>query len=147
VITSLIVDDECVAHEGIRLALERESDVTIVGEASDGPAAVNAIRTLAPDLVFLDIRMPGLSGFEVLQTVSRTQIRLPVVIFVTAFEQYAIKAFEAHALDYLLKPVEPRRFRDAVRRTRAALAKMQRLEQGHERVIEFLQSAEPLRDH
>ena len=134
-ITSLIVDDERLAREAIRLALERESDVTIVGEAADGPAAVHAIRTLAPDPVFLDIRMPGLSGFEVLQTVSQTQTRLPVVIFVTAFERYAIKAFEAHALDYLLKPVEPRRFHEAVQRSRAKLAKAALLEQSRGRVV------------
>lgn len=141
-ITSLIVDDERLAREGIRLALERESDVTIVGEAADGPAAVQAIKTLAPDLVFLDIRMPGLSGFEVLQKVSQTETRLPVVIFVTAFEQYAIKAFEAHALDYLLKPVEARRFRDAVQRSRAKLARAALLEQSRGRVIGLLQSYE-----
>ena len=143
-ITALIVDDERLAREGLRIALKREADVKIVGEAADGPAAVKAIAKLAPDLVFLDIRMPGLSGFEVLQKVSQTQPRLPVIIFVTAFDKYAIKAFEAHALDYLLKPVEPRRFRDAVQRSRAELAKEELLEQNHGRVVEFLQSHERL---
>ena len=121
-ITTLIVDDERLAREGLRIALKREADVKIVGEAADGPAAVKAIAKLAPDLVFLDIRMPGLSGFEVLQKVSQTQPRLPVIIFVTAFDKYAIKAFEAHALDYLLKPVEPTRFQNAVQRARTELA-------------------------
>jgi two-component system LytT family response regulator len=128
VITTLIVDDERLAREGLRIALKREADVKIVGEAADGPAAVKAISKLAPDLVFLDIRMPGLSGFEVLQKVSQSQTRLPVIIFVTAFDKYAIKAFEAHALDYLLKPVEPTRFQDAVQRARAELAKDELLE-------------------
>ena len=143
-ITTLIVDDERLAREGIRLALREEADLKIVGEAADGPSAVKAIGKLAPDLVFLDIRMPGLSGFEVLQKVSQTQTRLPVVIFVTAFDKYAIKAFEAHALDYLLKPVDPKRFRDAVQRTRTELAKEELLEQSHARVLEFLSSHERL---
>jgi two-component system LytT family response regulator len=142
VITALIVDDERLAREGVCAALKRENDVEIVGEAADGPAAVEAIGTLAPDVVFLDIRMPGLNGFEVLQRVSQTQTRLPLIIFVTAFDQYAIKAFEAHALDYLLKPVEPGRFRDAMQRTRAELARAAVLEQSRGRVIELLQSYE-----
>ena len=143
-ITALIVDDERLAREGLRIALKREADVKIVGEAADGPAAVKAIGKLAPDLVFLDIRMPGLSGFEVLQKVTQTQTRLPVIIFVTAFDKYAIKAFEAHALDYLLKPVEPTRFQNAVQRARAELAKDELLEQANKRVIDFLQSHERL---
>ena len=141
-ITALIVDDERLAREGVCAALKRESDVEIVGEAADGPAAVEAIGALAPDVVFLDIGMPGLNGFEVLQKVSQTQTRLPVIIFVTACDEYAIKAFEAHAFDYLLKPVEPGRFRDAMQRTREELARTARLEQSRGRVIELLQSYE-----
>jgi two-component system, LytTR family, response regulator len=122
-ITTLIVDDERLAREGIRIALKPEADVKIVGEAADGPSALKAIVKLAPDLAFLDIRMPGLSGFEVLDRVTQSGARLPIIVFVTAFDQYAVRAFETHALDYLLKPVEPKRVLAAVQRARAELAR------------------------
>jgi two-component system LytT family response regulator len=140
VITTLVVDDERLARTGIRLALKAEADVKIVGEAADGPSALQAIAKLAPDLVFLDIRMPGLDGFEVVDRVSQSQTRLPVFIFVTAFDQYAIKAFEARALHYLLKPVDPKRVLTAVQRARTELAKEGLLEEAHDRAIKILSS-------
>ncbi len=108
----LIVDDEPLAREGIRLLLENESDIEVVGEAADGAEAIEAIESLRPALVFLDVQMPGMSGVEVLEKLDRANI--PEVIFVTAYDQYALRAFEQHALDYLLKPFDDERFHDAL---------------------------------
>jgi two-component system LytT family response regulator len=119
-IRTLIVDDEPLARDGLRVRLSREPDVEIVGEAIDGVAAIDAILALAPDLVFLDVQMPGLGGFDVLERVSETH--LPIVIFVTAYDQYALKAFDVHALDYLLKPFSDARFAEALARARRAWA-------------------------
>jgi two-component system, LytTR family, response regulator len=112
----LIVDDEPLARERLRLLLGKEAGVTVCGEAADGRAAVDAIRKLRPDLVLLDIQMPGLDGFGVLRELEASE--LPMVVFVTAFDQHAVKAFEAHALDYLLKPCKPARLQDALERAR-----------------------------
>jgi two-component system, LytTR family, response regulator len=108
-IRTLIVDDEPRARKGIRVRLQEYPDIQIVGECSSGKEAVEVIGALAPDLVFLDIQMPEMNGLEVLQQLSSHP--LPLVIFVTAFDKYAIKAFEYHALDYLLKPIDEDRFK------------------------------------
>ena len=113
---TLIVDDEPLARRGVVLRLEKYSDVEIVGECGDGSSAVEKIFELSPDVVFLDVQMPGIDGFEVLRTLPREN--LPGVIFLTAYEQHALRAFEVHALDYLLKPVDDERFADAVNRAR-----------------------------
>jgi len=113
----LIVDDEPLARERIRTLLAGRKDVTIAGECRDGRSAVRAIRELRPDLVFLDVQMPEMDGFAVLEELG--QEALPAVIFVTAFDQYAIRAFEVCALDYLLKPFDPERFGRALDRARA----------------------------
>jgi two-component system LytT family response regulator len=120
-IRALIVDDEPLARERIRALLREEADVEVVGECADGPSAVAAIQKLSPDLVFLDVQMPGMDGFGVLRALGAG--RVPEVIFVTAYDQHAVKAFEAHALDYLLKPFKPARFREALRRAREQLAR------------------------
>lgn len=120
-IRTLVVDDEPLARHGVRLRLEREPDVAIVGEAADGPAAIEAIRTLRPELVFLDVQMPGLDGFQVLERVAGDH--LPMVVFVTAHEAHAVQAFEVHAIDYLLKPYTDARFGEALRRARTELAR------------------------
>lgn len=118
-IRALIVDDEPFAREGIRLHLERHPDVEVIGEAGDGERAAEAIRTLDPDVVFLDIEMPAMDGFQVIEAVGVEA--MPPVIFVTAYDEFALRAFEAHALDYVLKPVEPERFSRALDRTRKLL--------------------------
>lgn len=118
-IRTVIVDDEPLAREGIRLRLEREPDFEVVGEAGDGPAAVAALRSLAPELVFLDVQMPGLSGFEVLEQVG--DVCVPMVVFVTAHDHHALKAFDVHALDYLLKPFTEARFQATLTRVRNEL--------------------------
>jgi two-component system LytT family response regulator len=112
----LIIDDELLACERIRTLLADEPGIEILGECHDGQSAVTAIRDLAPELVFLDVQMPEMDGFAVLQQFEPD--RLPVVIFVTAFDQYAIKAFEVCALDYLLKPFDRDRFSKALSRGR-----------------------------
>ena len=116
----LIVDDEPLARDRLRLLLEGDREVEVVGEAGCGQDAVAAIKLLAPDLVFLDVQMPEMDGFEVLAAL-QTEPRLPIIIFVTAFNQHALRAFEVNALDYLLKPYERERFEQALRRAKDAL--------------------------
>ena len=110
----LIVDDEPLARRGVRLRLQRFQEVEVVGECGDGACAIERILELAPDLVFLDVQMPGLDGFDVLRALPRE--RLPFIIFLTAYEQHALRAFEVHALDYLLKPIDDERFSAAMER-------------------------------
>lgn len=115
-IRALIVDDEPLARERIRGLLEENPEVDVVGECSGGREAVGAIRALAPDLVFLDVQMAEMDGFAVLDEVGED--RIPAVIFVTAYDQHALRAFEAHALDFLLKPFDRERFERALRRVK-----------------------------
>lgn len=115
-IRTLIVDDEPLAREKLRAFLEAESDIEVVGEARDGKEAVQSIESLRPDLVFLDIQMPELTGFEVVENLDREA--LPQIIFVTAYDNYALKAFEVHALDYLLKPYDRERLHQALEKAR-----------------------------
>lgn len=116
-IRALIVDDEPLARERIRSLLRREADFEIAAEAADGAKAIAAIRKLQPDLVFLDAQMPQGGGFDVLDAIGAA--KMPLVIFVTAYDQYALRAFDVHALDYLLKPFDRERFQAALRRVRA----------------------------
>ena len=113
-IRALIVDDEALARERVRTLLATVPGVTVVAECSGGREAVEQILAERPDLVFLDVQMPDLDGFDVLEAVASEW--LPQVIFVTAYDEYAIKAFDVHAIDYLLKPIEPERFRKALAR-------------------------------
>lgn len=115
----LIVDDETVARRRIRRLLAAEPDVTVVGECADGASALKAIVSDKPDIAFLDVQMPELDGFEVVQSVPPTD--LPGVVFVTAFDRYALRAFDVQAIDYLLKPFTRERFRTALSRARARL--------------------------
>jgi two-component system LytT family response regulator len=119
-IRTLIVDDEPLARERIKRFLAGERDLELVGECSEGRAAVEAIRTLKPDLVFLDVQIPELDGFGVLDAVGPAE--MPAVIFVTAYDRYALQAFDVNALDYLLKPYNRERFRKAVERARSLLS-------------------------
>lgn len=118
-IRALIVDDEPLARRGIRQLLDREPDVTVIGEARNGREALRALRTLDPDLVFLDVQMPEVDGFGVLRAVGAEH--MPAVIFVTAFDAFAVRAFDAHAIDYLVKPLREARFAEAVQRVRERL--------------------------
>ncbi len=113
---TLIVDDEALARRGLRYRLSGIEDIELVGEAKNGREALKLINELAPDLVFLDIQMPGMDGFDVLRSLDRDD--MPTIVFVTAFDEFAVKAFEANALDYLLKPIEDERLEEALNRVR-----------------------------
>ncbi len=112
----LIVDDEPLARDTVRLLLDEQEGVEIVGEAKNGDEAVEMIGSENPDIVFLDIQMPGKTGFEVIEAVGAEN--MPVIVFATAYDEYALKAFEAQALDYLLKPYDDERFEEALSRAR-----------------------------
>src|SRR6059036_4201189 len=116
-IRAVIVDDEAPARALLREFLSAHADVEVVGECANGFEAVKVIGELEPDLVLLDVQMPKLDGFEVLELLDRP----PVVVFVTAFDEYALKAFEVHAVDYVLKPIGRERLADAVSQARARL--------------------------
>jgi two-component system, LytTR family, response regulator len=111
---TLIIDDEPLARKGLEIRLRQYPEIEIIAQCSSGREAVAAVKQYQPDLMFLDIQMPGLNGFQVIQTLQQQQIPLPMTVFVTAFDQYAVKAFEVHALDYVLKPVDENRLRRAV---------------------------------
>lgn len=137
-IRACIVDDEPLARERIRTLLEQEPDVQIVGECGDGGEAIAEIRATRPDLVFLDVQMPVVDGFGVLQALDSELP--PAVIFVTAYDQYALQAFEVHALDYLLKPFNGKRFKKAIERARDELARAGGNGTVNERLISLLEN-------
>lgn len=116
----LVVDDEPLARRGIIARLERHPDTEVAGQSASGRDAIAAIRALAPDLVFLDVQMPEVDGLEVVRQVGAAA--MPLVIFVTAFDSHAVEAFEVHALDYLLKPIDDERFDRALTRVRDRMA-------------------------
>jgi two-component system LytT family response regulator len=115
----LIVDDELLARQRIEDLLAKEKRVEIAGTASDGNAAIEAIRTLQPDVVFLDVQMPGRTGLEVVEAIGAEQ--MPATIFTTAFDRFALKAFDLAAVDYLVKPFDDERFAQALRRARKSI--------------------------
>lgn len=119
-IRTIIVDDEPLARRNLRVLLERDPQIEILEECRNGREAVKAINTLSPDLIFLDIQMPEMDGFDVLERVGPAHIQ--AIIFVTAFDQYALKAFDVHALDYLLKPFDDERFARALERAKSQIA-------------------------
>jgi two-component system LytT family response regulator len=136
----VIADDEPLARERLRTLLADEDWIDLVAECPDGPSAAAAIQQLRPDLVFLDVQMPGASGFDVIHTVGAD--RMPFVVFVTAFDRYALRAFDVHALDYLLKPFDRDRFRETLTRARKQL---QRRSNGEleRRLLELVQDLKP----
>ncbi len=138
-IRALVVDDEPLARDMIREMLEDDPEVEIVGECANGREAVEAIKSEKPDLVFLDIQMPELGGFEVLESLDRQTA--PYIIFVTAYDQYAVRAFEVHAFDYLLKPFDHERFDTAWQRVKEQI----KLDQGGEREQHILALLEELK--
>lgn len=116
----LVVDDEPLVRDGLRVLLERETDVRLLGEARNGDEALDCIRELRPDLVLLDVQMPGMDGLAVVESLEPEE--RPAFVFVTAHSEYAIKAFEVHAVDYLLKPFDAERFAMALSRARVRMA-------------------------
>lgn len=136
-IRAILVDDEPLALRGLKLRLAEFPEIEIVGEAANGREAVKLIKSAGPDLVFLDIQMPGLDGFGVVRALIGAPA--PMFVFVTAYDKYAIDAFEANALDYLVKPVEEERLKDAIHRARAAL-KSRAAASRESRLVELLAS-------
>lgn len=125
-----IVDDEPMARASLRKLLAEDAEVELVAELANGDDALRALPELAPDLVFLDVEMPGKTGFEVVAALPGSS--LPLIVFVTAYDQYALKAFEVHAVDYLLKPFDDDRFRTALERAKERLLQERVLDVGHE---------------
>ncbi len=134
-IRTLIVDDEPLARRGLELRLRKHDDIEIVGEAANGRQAFHAVSSLRPDLMFLDVQMPGVDGFELLRALPATLI--PLTVFVTAYDQYALAAFAASALDYLLKPVDDTRLDESIARARARLAE-RKAEDHYERLLKLI---------
>jgi len=126
-IRTLLVDDEKLAIQGLQLRLEPYSDVEIIGTCANGREAIRAIKTEKPDLVFLDIQMPGFDGFSVVKGVM--EIEPPLFVFVTAYEEHAIRAFEANAVNYLMKPVDEDKLADTLDRVRTRLAEKRSAEE------------------
>ncbi|MCC2615440.1 LytTR family DNA-binding domain-containing protein [Aestuariibacter halophilus] len=130
-IKALIVDDEPLARKGLALRLAEFDHVTVIGECQNGLDAVTEIVQSQPDLVFLDIQMPGLNGFQVINKLRELQQPIPLIIFVTAYDTYAIKAFDIHALDYVLKPVDDARLQEALEKVEQVFAMHQEGEHKH----------------
>lgn len=139
-IRTILVDDESLAIQGLKLRLEAHEDVEIVETCQNGREAIRAIKTHKPDLVFLDIQMPGFDGFSVVQ--GTMEIEQPLFVFVTAYGDHAIRAFEAQAVDYLMKPVEEQRLADALERVRQRLADRRQAQEA-ERLREVLAEVAP----
>lgn len=138
-LTVMVADDEALARRRIVELLEGRSSVRLVGQSATGPATVEAVRKLDPDLLFLDVQMPGLDGFEVLSKLSADE--RPIVIFSTAYDEYAISAFRVHAVDYLLKPFADERFHESVQRALHAF-RTRRAGDLHERLRHLLTEVE-----
>lgn len=125
-LTTIIVDDEPLARKGLEVRLAEFEQLELVCQCANGREAIQAIEKYLPDIVFLDIQMPGVSGFDVVSQLSTMAIdKLPLIVFVTAFDNYAIKAFEVHALDYLLKPVDENRLKQAIEKIELAIESQQ----------------------
>ena len=134
--TAMVVDDEELARVRLRKMLDEVGGVSVVGEAANGIEAVESIERLDPDLVFLDIQMPGMTGFDVIEALGD----VPLIVFVTAFDDYAIRAFEVNSIDYLLKPVEPDRLREAVGRAAELLSEGPVLEREIEKLTTMVRA-------
>jgi two-component system, LytTR family, response regulator len=137
-IRTCIVDDEPLARDRIRALLAQEPDIDVIAECADGGEAIRVIKHERPDLVFLDVQMPVVDGFGVLQSLDADAP--PAVVFVTAYDQYALQAFDVHALDYLLKPFNGRRFKRAVQRARLELSKDGHAPAVNERLLSLLET-------
>lgn len=139
-IRAMVVDDEAMARERVVSMLRQEQDIELIGECSDGQQAVNAIAAQQPDLVFLDVQMPACDGFRVIEQVGPE--KMPAVVFVTAYDEYAVRAFEVHALDYLLKPFGKERFQQALQHARAHVERRRAGDLG-KRLMALVQDIKP----
>lgn len=142
-ISALIVDDEKLAREELRFLLQDDPEVEIVGEASNGPEALEMIDHLQPDLVLMDVQMPGLDGIGVVRALIEKGAALPHFIFATAFDQYAVEAFEVEATDYLLKPIDKQRFEKSVEKAKKRIASPDQEVRQVEQLLSRLQQGSP----
>lgn len=143
-IKTLVVDDEQLARDELCFLLQSYPDIQVVGQAANGLEAMSLVETLHPQVMFLDIQMPGLDGFQVVRQLM-TRSQMPRIVFVTAFDQYAIRAFEINAIDYLLKPVEKARLSEAISRTRKQVTEDHPLTDPLERILGALERGSPLK--
>lgn len=139
-IRAMVVDDEAMARERVVSLLRQEQDIELIGECSDGEQAVNAITSQQPDLVFLDVQMPAVDGFRVIEQVGPE--KMPAVVFVTAYDEYAVRAFEVHALDYLLKPFGRERFQQTLQHARSHVERRRAGDLG-KRLMALVQDIKP----
>jgi two-component system LytT family response regulator len=139
-IRAMVVDDEAMARERVVSMLRQEQDIELIGECSDGQQAVNAITSQQPDLVFLDVQMPAVDGFRVIEQVGPE--KMPAVVFVTAYDEYAVRAFEVHALDYLLKPFGKERFQQTLQHARTHVERRRAGDLG-KRLMALVQDIKP----
>ncbi len=139
-IRAMVVDDEAMARERVVSLLRQEQDIELIGECSDGQQAVNAINSQQPDLVFLDVQMPAVDGFRVIEQVGPE--KMPAVVFVTAYDEYAVRAFEVHALDYLLKPFGRERFQQTLQHARSHVERRRAGDLG-KRLMALVQDIKP----
>ena len=142
-LSAVIVDDEQLARDELAYLLKDLDDVSIVAQGKNGVEAVNLIREYNPDLVFLDVQMPGLDGFGVIKKLLDRKVPLPKIVFATAFDQYAVKAFEVNAVDYLLKPFDKKRVAQSVRKARAKLESTNSSNDRLETLVRMLESQKP----
>ncbi len=142
-ISALIVDDEQPARDELAFLLRGFPDVAVVGQGRNGIEAVNLIRELSPQLVFLDVEMPGLDGFGVIKRLLERKITLPFFVFSTAYDQYAVRAFEVNALDYLLKPIGKSRLETALDRVRRLIEESQSASQKLDRLVQMMAERPP----
>jgi two-component system LytT family response regulator len=143
-LAALVVDDEPIARRAIVRLLREDADIELLAECGDGVSAVAAIRRHSPDLVFLDIQMPALSGLDVVAAIGATQ--MPATVFVTAYEQYAVRAFEANAVDYLVKPFSRERFLGTLDRVKTRLASAAASEDARVQMLRALRELRPARE-
>lgn len=139
-IRTVIVDDEPLAREGVRMMLDSDSDILVVAECANGSEAIDTILGLKPDLVFLDVQMPEINGFGVIEAVGVKQ--MPCIVFVTAYDKYAMQAFEVNVLDYLLKPFTAKRFSDALERIKKQIGKEESIDLDR-KLMNLLQEVKP----
>ena len=142
-LSAVIVDDEQLARDELAYLLKDLDDVSIVAQGKNGVEAVNLIREHNPDLVFLDVQMPGLDGFGVIKKLLDRKVPLPKIVFATAFDQYAVKAFEVNAVDYLLKPFDKKRVAQSVRKARAKVESTNSSNDRLETLVRMLESQKP----
>jgi len=142
-LSAIIVDDEQLARDELAYLLKNAGDINIVAQGKNGLEAVNLIKEHNPDLVFLDVQMPGLDGFGVIKKLLDRKVPLPKIVFATAFDQYAVKAFEVNAVDYILKPFDKRRVAQSIEKARAKIEAGAGPEEKFEALVRMLESQKP----